>query len=113
METRHERRDGILIFTAVGRVDGVTSAAFESALVTLLASREERAVLDLTGVDYVNSAGLRVLLKAAKHLSGKGALVLCGLQPPVQQLLELAGLDKLFVSEPTLERALARLTPAT
>ncbi len=54
-----------------------------------------------------------MLLEAAKHLSGKGALVLCGLQPPVTPLLALAGLDKLFVSEPSPDRALARLPPAT
>ena len=95
-----------------GRLDSATSPAVESALVTLLESGENRVVLDLSAVDYVSSAGLRVLLKAAKHLSGRGALVLCGLQPPVQQLLQLAGLDKLFVSEPALDGALSRLTPS-
>lgn len=111
MQTRHERRDGMLIFAVTGRMDGATSAAIESALFEQLPGNDSRVALDLSEVTYVNSAGLRVLLKVARHLNDKGALALCGLQPPVRQLLELAGLAKLFAIEPSLDRALARLTP--
>jgi stage II sporulation protein AA (anti-sigma F factor antagonist) len=68
----------------------------------------------MTGVEYISSAGLRVLLLAAKRLKPpQGALVLCGIAPSVRTVLELAGFMSLFAVEPTRPQALARLESAT
>ncbi len=64
----------------------------------------------MAGVEYVSSAGLRVLLLAAKRLKPPaGALVLCGIGPSVRTVLELAGSVSLFAVEPARPQAIARL----
>jgi anti-anti-sigma factor len=113
MEIREDRGgDGVLIVAPVGRVDSTTSEALERSLLRRLEQGERRLVLDLAGVEYISSAGLRVLLMLAKRLQQPpGALVLCALADGVRQVFELAGFLPLFAVEPSRERALARLAP--
>ena len=99
-----------LVIGPVGRVDSVSSAELERVVVARIDAGGRRLVLDLSGVEYISSAGLRVLLMAAKRLKAPpGALVLCGLGPSVRTVLELAGFLPLFAIEPGREQALARV----
>jgi anti-anti-sigma factor len=110
MEIREERRDGVLILVASGRFDSVTSADLEARL--LPAAGERPLVLDLAGVEYVSSAGLRVLLKLARRMKDAGGeLLLCAMGDPVRQVFDLAGFLPLFSIEPSRQRALDRLGP--
>jgi anti-anti-sigma factor len=107
------RTPGALVLAPAGRLDSVTSNELEKQVVSRLAAGEKRLVLDLAGVEYISSAGLRVLLMAAKRLKEPpGALVLCGMAPSVRSVLQLAGFLPLFVVEPAREQALARLGSA-
>ena len=111
MEIREERRGGILVLAASGRFDSVTSPDLERRL--LVVAGERRLVLDLAGVEYVSSAGLRVFLKLARKVKdGGGELLLCAMGEPVRQVFDLAGFLPLFAIEPSRERALTRLGPA-
>jgi hypothetical protein len=86
-----------------------TSLAVEDRPVGGLGIVLVRNVLDLAG-EYISSAGLRVLLMAAKRLKEPpAALVLCGIVPGVRTVLELAGFLPLFVVEAGREQALARV----
>jgi anti-anti-sigma factor len=67
--------------------------------------------VDFSGVEYISSAGLRVLLVAAKRMGG-GGLVLCALTEPVRQVFDLAGFLPLFAVEASRDGALARLASA-
>jgi anti-anti-sigma factor len=65
--------------------------------------------VDFGGVSYISSAGLRVLLVAAKRLrAGRGTLVLCALGDPVRQVFDLAGFLPLFTVEATRALAVTR-----
>ena len=113
MEIGEERAGGALVVAPTGRVDSVSSGELERHLVSRLDAGERRLVIDLTGVEYISSAGLRVLLLAAKRLKPPaGALVLCGIGPSVRTVLELAGFMSLFVVEPARAQALARIEAA-
>jgi len=115
MEIGEERAGGALVVAPTGRVDSVNSGELERHLVSRLDAGERRLVIDLAGVEYISSAGLRVLLLAAKRLKPPaGALVLCGIGPSVRTVLELAGFMSLFVVAPARAEALARIeaTPA-
>jgi len=104
-----------LVIGPVGRVDSVSSAELERVVVSRIDAGERRVVMDLSGVEYISSAGLRVLLMAAKRLKAPpAALALCGLGPSVRTVLELAGFLPLFTVEAGREQALARVggTPA-
>jgi anti-anti-sigma factor len=110
MEIREEREAGVLIVAPVGRLDTTTSTDLENRLLRLLNEGERRLVLDLVGIEYVSSAGLRVLLLVAKRLkAAEGDLVLCRLSPAVRQVFELAGFVSLFRLEASREQALVRL----
>lgn len=96
MQVRDEQRDGQTIVTVSGRIDVVTSPGLQRELDARL-GEATHVVLDLAGVDYISSAGLRVLLSLAKRLkAGGGTLVLCRLTPPVADVLEVSGLMGVF-----------------
>ena len=110
MEIREDRQDGVLIVTPLGRLDTTGSGELEKHLLGRLDANERRLLLDLAGVEYVSSAGLRVLLLVAKRLQAAGGdLVLSGLGPAVRQVFELAGFVSLFRMEASREHALARM----
>ena len=84
-------------YSLVGRLDGVTSATHEIALREVLLAGASQLEIDLAGLDYISSAGLRVLLMAAKSLKAKGGTVaLLAPKPAVLEVLHLSGFDKLF-----------------
>jgi len=64
-------------------------------------------VFDLTEVNYVSSAALRVFLLAAKRISAaKGSVRLCGLSTTLKDVFDISGFSKLFVITVTLQEAL-------
>lgn len=79
-----------------GSVDTVTAPELEAAIAALPETLE-RLILDFAAVDYVSSAGLRVLLAADQRLSG--ALVLCNVNPDVREVFEMTGFDELLTLE--------------
>lgn len=112
MQIAEEKVGEALVIAPTGRVDSVSSAELERLVVSRIDGGERRLVIDLAGVEYVSSAGLRVLLMAAKRLrEPPAALVLCGMGPSVRTVLELAGFLPIFAVEPSREPALARLGP--
>ena len=110
MDIAQEHHGAVVVVAPTGRIDTTTSDRFEASLVAATTGDRPRLVLDLAGVDYISSAGLRVLLATAKRLGGgKGALALCALRDPVRNVLDLAGFLPLFAVDATRESALARL----
>jgi len=110
MEMTDETRDGVVIVAPTGRLDVNTSAELEKRLLDKVAAGETRFVVDLTAVEYISSAGLRVLLLLAKQLKARsGRLVLSSLGPAVRQVFELAGLLPVFAVEASREQAMGRL----
>ena len=107
-----EVRDrGVDVLAPAGRIDTTTVATLESRLGPLLASPNPRVVIDFTGVDYISSAGLRILLVAARRVQGNGGLALCGMGDSVRQVFQLAGFLPLFTITDTREHAVSRLAP--
>ena len=110
MQIAEQRSGKALVLAPSGRLDSLTSSELEKHVARHLDAGERRLVVDLAGVEYISSAGLRVLLMAAKRLKEPpAALVLCGMGPGVRTVLELAGFLPLFAIEPAREQALARL----
>ena len=106
--TRKERQ--ALVVQVQGRLDAVTAPEFDKALAGWLEGGERRFVLNLTGLEYVSSAGLRSLLTAAKLLkAAQGRLVLCGLAGPVAEVFRISGFDTLLTVRASKEAALDEL----
>jgi stage II sporulation protein AA (anti-sigma F factor antagonist) len=105
-----EKQDGILIVTLSGRVDSASSPELEASLLRHLGSGEKKLLVDFADVEYISSAGLRVLLLLAKKLKdGGGRLVLSGMPESVRLVFELAGFLPIFAIEPSRAAGLARL----
>ncbi len=113
MNLSDERRGDVLIVRPEGRIDTNTSEELERWLMSRIDGSLKRLVVDMSGIDYISSAGLRVLLMTVKKLRGSGGqLVLGGLNPSVRQIFELAGFLSIFAVEADVDRAVAKLTGA-
>jgi anti-sigma B factor antagonist len=107
MNTSSERlASGIWLVRADGEADLATSPVLEAGLQEALGEPRPRLVLDLSGLTYVSSAGLRVILRARqKALERSGWIRLFGLQRGVLKVLEEAGLSELLPIFPGREEA--------
>ena len=102
--------DNILICSLEGRLDTNTSAEVSEELLDHVAGSDRRVVINLQGLTYISSMGLRVLVMAAKAVNGAGGgLKLCCATPPVRKVLEISALDTLLGYHAELEEALAML----
>ena len=111
MQIAEVRQDGVDVIAPVGRIDTTTVGALEARLAPVLAVAVPRVVLDFSGVDYISSAGLRVLLVAARRVQAAGGrLALCGMPEPVRQVFQLAGFLPLFTIRDTRDAAVAQIT---
>ena len=100
---------GVILATCSGRLDVTSAAAAEAALAALVARRQP-VLMDLAGLGYVSSAGLRVILKAAKEAREIGhGFALSAPQPPVREVLEISGFPSMVPLHATQAEALAAL----
>ncbi len=89
-----------------GEVDISTVDAFEEQIEQCLKHRS-RLIIDLSGVSFIDSTGLRLVIGTRQRLSEDGELLLVAQDGPVTRLLEITGLDGAFPVFDTVEEALA------
>lgn len=112
MRMSHSRLNTADIMTVEGRVDASTSKDLEDAVLALVRSGDGSIVLDFADVDYISSAGLRVLLVCLRALTEEGRdLALASVNPDVMDVVTLTGFDKLLICYDGLEDALAAARP--
>ena len=104
-----EKSKGVSVLTVAGRVSHRTAADLAAALEAPTAAPGGGVVLDLSGVDYISSPGLRAMETAASRLSAGGRrLVVCGLRDAVSVAFDLAGLSSSIAIEASREQAVER-----
>lgn len=103
--------DGATIITLIGRLDSNSSTEAERAVNESIDDNTNRMVLDFTDLDYISSAGLRVVLIAAKRIkAAKGKLALFGMQPHVKEVFEMSGFLAILTVTPDRATAVAAVT---
>jgi anti-anti-sigma factor len=113
MEIQEEKQGDILIVKIDDHLDTSTAPVFEQRLTALIDRGERKLVIDCGSVQYVNSAGLKVFLLAAKKLEPLGGrLVVCSLTQSVLMIFEMIGFTRIMKIAPTLEEALRVFGPA-
>ncbi len=91
MEIKKTTEDARTVISVTGRVDTTTAPELEAGLKL---EGNETLTLDLSGVPYMSSAGLRCLLAAQKTLmAGGGAMTIVGIQPAVKEVLDITGMS--------------------
>lgn len=73
-----------------GRLDTATAPVLEEELDKVLIEAEE-LVFDMTDLEYISSAGLRVILKAQKVMNNKGTMILTGVNESIMEIFEITG----------------------
>jgi anti-anti-sigma factor len=116
MECQAQEIADVILVRVAGRIDHTTARAFEDTLLPLLdgCSREgKKALLDLGGVPYMSSAGLRVLTLAAKQCwKCNGEIAVATLQPLLQEVFRIGHLETVFKVFKTVRAALEAISPA-
>ncbi len=92
-----EYDDDILVLSPTGRIDGVTAKDYEEALLGWIAQGQTKILLDCKGVEYISSAGLRVLLMTSKRAGeAAGKLVLCAVRDHVHDVFKYSGFAEII-----------------
>ena len=104
---------GAAVVAVNGRLDGTSTPALEPVVADALAAGQG-VVLDLSGLTYIASVGLRLVLQAAKRAGQTGQkLAICALQPQVLEVFEISGLDTLMTICPVRADALALMAASS
>jgi anti-anti-sigma factor len=107
MEITRNQNGEVTVLGLAGRLDAQSAGEAEAAFNQALDEGCQQVLVDMSGVEYISSAGLRVLLSTAKKLSASGGkLVLAGLKPYVQEVFEVAGFTAIFQIYPDLDAGL-------
>lgn len=90
MKINQNREGEKLVVVVEGRLDTTTAVEFEKAFEETLVGVSE-LVLDMNSLEYISSAGLRVLLKLQKRMLYQGKMTLIGVNENVMEVLEITG----------------------
>ncbi len=94
MEITEKKNEGQIILSVSGQVDTVTSPELQKSILTSF-QKVKDLVIDMAGVPYMSSAGLRALLIGQKTATSKGGtMVLTGVTDTVMQVFEMSGFSK-------------------
>jgi anti-sigma B factor antagonist len=114
MKLESQRYADTIVVAPTGRLDHDHCERFRAGLQPHLegaASEARRIVLDLSGLEYVSSAGLRCFMLAAKQVGGQGGkIVLAALRPVVSEIFQISRFDMLFEIFPSVREALAAVS---
>ena len=116
MEFVSRRYADIAVAAPSGRIDHASAENFRLALEPLLAQCKaggEGILLDFSGVEYISSVGLRVLMMAAKQVKAQqGRIVIAAMQPVVKEIFEISRFNMVYESFDSVPAALEKLSPA-
>ena len=96
MNINIEKENGVTTLKIDGRLDTTTAPELEKAI-NAEGDELKNLVLDFKGVDYISSAGLRVLLTAQKKMNVQGSMELIGVSEAVMDIFEMTGFADILV----------------
>ena len=116
MEFTSQQIADITLIRVQGRIDHKTAKDFENALKPhvdqCIAGEYKKILIDLDGVDFMTSAGLRVLMIAAKTCDKeKGQIAVAALQPGIKEIFKISRFDLVLKIFPTVRSGLENLSP--
>ena len=98
---------GVPIIVITGRLDATSAPSFDAQAAPLLAEAQSRILLDLSGLKYISSAGLRSIIQIIKHTSVSGGRTgIFSVPAPILEIIEISGFQCLLDIYPDRETAL-------
>ncbi len=110
MEIQEKNHDDVNVFSLTGRLDSNTSPSLETKINDALEKGLTKLIINFEHLDYISSAGLRVILKTTKDLKRTdGKIMLCSMQDYVKEVFEIAGFDSFLPIVGSMDEALNRI----
>ena len=116
MDFKSQRLADVVVAAPVGQIDHPNAVRLQQVLGPIVdeaVAQRRPLVIDFSGVEYISSMGLRVLMVAAKQMRSHGAsIALGGLQPEVEEIFEIARFKFVLDIYPTVRAALEKVSAA-
>lgn len=96
-----------VLILKVKRLDASVAPVFKNAVLEIISSGENRLVLDLEGVEFIDSSGLGAMVSILKAVGGNGSVALCNARAGVLSLFRLTRMNKVFSILPSRDEAIA------
>jgi anti-anti-sigma factor len=110
MEISVRKEKNVSVVSVTGRMDAVTAPEFEKSLSELMSKGEKKFLVNLAGLEYISSAGLRSILVIAKQSkAGQGEVIFSGLRGPVEEVFKISGFHSIFKIFESEEMALKQI----
>jgi anti-sigma B factor antagonist/stage II sporulation protein AA (anti-sigma F factor antagonist) len=111
MEITQKEENGIVSISIEGRLDADSSPEAEKVVKEAIEGETDRVLFNLSALEYLSSAGLRVLLSAAKEMRRRdGKIVLCSLNEFVKEIFEVSGFQSLIPIADSVESGMEVLS---
>ena len=110
MEAEVEEKGDVVVVRVNGRLDAASSPQLEKKINSIIDSGHFKLILNFSGVEYLSSSGMRLMLsvsKKLKHLEGK--VVACSLNDEVMEVIKMAGFHQILELYPTEEESFSHL----
>lgn len=108
MKISEEQKGKAKIFTVEGRLDSNTSKIFEEHILNVIKGGEQHIIIDCHSLDYISSAGVRVLIHFHKILKDKGTFILVAVPQKIQHVLQITGFLPIFIIVEKISDALEK-----
>jgi anti-anti-sigma factor len=97
MEAEVEEKGDVVVVRVLGRLDAASSPQLEKKISSIIESGHFKLVMNLAGVDYLSSAGMRLMLSISKKLKSlEGKVVACSLNEEVMEVIKMAGFHQVL-----------------
>ena len=111
MEITQKEENGIVSLAFKGRLDGTNALEAEDTINSILKSENNRLLFDFEFLEYLSSAGLRVVLGAAKEMKRRdGKFVLCALNSYVKEVFEVSGFGAIIPIAESVESGIKEIS---
>lgn len=113
MEIKEDKIDGHVVVSLSGRIDSTAAVEFEEKLIEIIDRGVHVMVIDFLRVQFISSAGLRVLLLAAKKVKPYGGkLLLCDMSKDVREVFDISGFSSIFEIHENVTEAISAVKKA-
>jgi len=110
MKISENKKGEVLILGVSGRLNCVSSPDLEKRLNELIESGEHNLLINFSNLEYISSAGLKVLLETSKELRAKeGKLLICCLSGMVKRVFEISGFNVILSTYENEKEALKNI----
>lgn len=109
MDVREEKVGDVSVLVPIARVDSATAKAFEARVLAVVNGGAPKVVIDFSQLDYISSAGLRVVLVGAKMTRAPRKFALCGMKPHIREVFDVSGFAKILQIHTDREAVMAAL----